>query len=185
MPRCNIPRPWPRCGACIVLHAQCPPRCFFAPYFSHEEGSIDFSVIHRVFGVSNASLLLYRLPARDQSEEAVSLTIEALARLQDPVYGCVSHTFALQQQANLSISLWGDALLTAAYILNRVPSKSVPSTPYEFWTGRSPNLDHLQPWGSDGYVHSTSHRYGKLRPRASKKVLIRYPTGSKRIRHVW
>ncbi|XP_052172177.1 LOB domain-containing protein 29-like [Diospyros lotus] len=88
MSRRNIPRPRHRCGACIVLHAQCPPRCFFAPYFSHEEGAIDFSAINRVFGVSNASLLLYRLLARDRSEAAVSLTIEALARLQDPVYGC-------------------------------------------------------------------------------------------------
>jgi len=82
-------------------------------------------------------------------------------------------------QANLPISFWGDALLTAAYILNRVPSKSVPSTPYELWTGRSPNLDHLRPWGSAGYVHSTSHKYGKLGPRASKKVFIRYPASSK------
>ena len=34
-------------------------------------------------------------------------------------------------QANLPISFWGDALMVATYILNRVPSKSVPSTPYE------------------------------------------------------
>ncbi|XP_052197231.1 LOB domain-containing protein 29-like [Diospyros lotus] len=84
----------------MVLHAQCPPRCFFALYFSHEEGAIDFSAIHRVFGVSNASLLLYRLPAKDQSEAAVSLTIEALARLQYPVYGCISHILTLQQQVS-------------------------------------------------------------------------------------
>ena len=37
----------------------------------------------------------------------------------------------MMAQANLSISFWGDALLTAAYILNQVPSKSVSSTPYE------------------------------------------------------
>ncbi|XP_052176670.1 LOB domain-containing protein 18-like [Diospyros lotus] len=61
MRRRNIPRPRPRCGACIVLHAQCPPRCFFAPYFSHEEGAIDFSAIHRIFGVGNASFLLYQV----------------------------------------------------------------------------------------------------------------------------
>ena len=29
--------------------------------------------------------------------------------------------------------LWGEALKTAAYILNQVPSKSVPKTPYELW----------------------------------------------------
>ena len=56
-------------------------------------------------------------------------------------------------QANLPISYWGDAILTAAYILNRVPSKSVPSTPYELWTGKKPNLCNLQPWGSAGFAH--------------------------------
>ncbi|KAL0298224.1 UNVERIFIED_CONTAM: Copia protein [Sesamum calycinum] len=45
---------------------------------------------------------------------------------------------SMMAQANLPISFWGDAILTAAYILNRVPSKSIPSTPYELWHGRSP-----------------------------------------------
>ena len=40
---------------------------------------------------------------------------------------------SMMAQANLPITFWGDALLTAAYILNRVLSKSVPSTPYELW----------------------------------------------------
>lgn len=47
--------------------------------------------------------------------------------------------------ANLPISFGGDALLTATYILNRVPSMSIPTTPYELWTKRKPNLNHLWP----------------------------------------
>ena len=82
-------------------------------------------------------------------------------------------------QANLPISYWGDALLTAAYILNRVPSKSVSSTPYELWTGKKPDLNNLRPWGSTGYVHNTSHRYGKLGPRGKKCIFIRYSEHSK------
>ena len=30
--------------------------------------------------------------------------------------------------------LWGEALKTVAYILNQVPSKYVPKTPYELWS---------------------------------------------------
>ena len=30
--------------------------------------------------------------------------------------------------------LWGEALKSAAYILNQVPSKFVPNTPYELWS---------------------------------------------------
>ena len=37
---------------------------------------------------------------------------------------------------DLLISLWGYALLTATYILNRVLSKSVPKIPYEIWHGK-------------------------------------------------
>ena len=48
-------------------------------------------------------------------------------------------------QANLPISFWGDALLTAAYILNRVPSKSVSSTSYELWNDEKPDLGNLHP----------------------------------------
>ena len=43
---------------------------------------------------------------------------------------------SMMAQASLPISFWGDALLTAAYLLNRVPSKSIELTPCELWTGR-------------------------------------------------
>ena len=45
--------------------------------------------------------------------------------------------------SNLRIFLWGEALKTAMYILNWVPSKAVPSTPFELWTSRKPSLRHL------------------------------------------
>ena len=38
---------------------------------------------------------------------------------------------SMMAQANLSISFCVDALLTATYILNRMPSQLVSSTPYE------------------------------------------------------
>ncbi|RDX71092.1 hypothetical protein CR513_49605, partial [Mucuna pruriens] len=34
------------------------------------------------------------------------------------------------------LSLWMYALKSAAYLLNRVPSKVVPKTPYKLWTRR-------------------------------------------------
>ncbi|CAL9759009.1 unnamed protein product [Musa acuminata subsp. burmannicoides] len=57
-----------------------------------------FAAIHKVFGASNASKLLLQLPVSDRPEAALTISYEAQARLQDPVYGCVSHIFALQQQ---------------------------------------------------------------------------------------
>ena len=68
----------------------------------------------------------------------------------------------MMAQANLLISFRGDALLTIAYILNLVLSQSVSSTLYELCKGEKPNLEHLLIWGSADFVHSTTHKYGKL-----------------------
>ncbi|KAI5389289.1 hypothetical protein KIW84_074805 [Lathyrus oleraceus] len=40
----------------------------------------------------------------------------------------------MMSHADLPNSFWGHALLTAAYTLNRVPSKKVEKTPYEIWS---------------------------------------------------
>ncbi|KAH9741472.1 Integrase catalytic domain-containing protein [Citrus sinensis] len=60
--------------------------------------------------------------------------------LKDMVKSMISHS-------TLPESLWGEALKTAAYILNRVPTKAAAKTPYELWTGRKPSLNHLHIWG--------------------------------------
>ncbi|KAL0386306.1 UNVERIFIED_CONTAM: Copia protein [Sesamum radiatum] len=86
---------------------------------------------------------------------------------------------SMMAQANLPMSFWGDAILTVPFILNRVPSKSIPVIPYELWHGKKPNLEGLCPWGSVGFVHSTSHKYRKLGPRANKLIFIRYCEHSK------
>uniref|UniRef100_A0A2N9G1R4 Uncharacterized protein n=1 Tax=Fagus sylvatica TaxID=28930 RepID=A0A2N9G1R4_FAGSY len=86
---------------------------------------------------------------------------------------------SMMAQANLPISFWGDTLLTTAYILNCVPSQSVSFIPYELWKGEKPNLEHLCPWRSAGFVHSTTHKYGKLGPTARKHIFIRYSDSSK------
>ncbi|KAG1354901.1 LOB domain-containing protein CRL1-like [Cocos nucifera] len=86
------------CGACKFLRRKCVRGCVFAPYFCHEQGATHFAAIHKVFGASNVSKLLMHLPVNDRSEAAITISYEAQARLQDPIYGCVAHIFALQQQ---------------------------------------------------------------------------------------
>ncbi|KAK8676013.1 hypothetical protein V6N13_034068 [Hibiscus sabdariffa] len=53
--------------------------------------------------------------------------------LLDMVRSMMSHT-------DLPTSFWGYALETAAFTLNRVPSKSVQKTPHEMWTGKRLNI---------------------------------------------
>ena len=60
--------------------------------------------------------------------------------LKDMVRSMICHS-------TLPESLWGEALKTAAYILNRVPTKAASKTPYELWTGKKPSLKHMHVWG--------------------------------------
>ena len=44
---------------------------------------------------------------------------------------------------DLSQSFWDYALETTAFTLNRAPSKSVETTPYELWFGKKPKFRFL------------------------------------------
>ncbi|KAK8570584.1 hypothetical protein V6N13_032201 [Hibiscus sabdariffa] len=49
--------------------------------------------------------------------------------------------------SGLSDNMWGDAILSANHILNRVPHKKLDHTPYELWKGYASNLQYLKVWG--------------------------------------
>ena len=51
---------------------------------------------------------------------------------------------SMLSNSSLPISLWMEAFKTVVYLLNRVPTKTVPKTSFELWTGRKPSLRHLQ-----------------------------------------
>ena len=36
-------------------------------------------------------------------------------------------------------NLWGEAILSANYILNKLPKKKTKKTPYELWKGKTPS----------------------------------------------
>ena len=59
---------------------------------------------------------------------------------------------SMMSLTNLPLSFWGYALETAAFTLNRAPSKSVETTPYELWYGKRPKLSFLKVRGCDAYV---------------------------------
>ena len=83
------------------------------------------------------------------------------------------------EQEKFPISFWGDELMTTTYILNKVSSKAVLSTPYEVWKGEMPDFYVMRPWGCAAYVHNVSLEYGKLGPKGNKCIFIRYLESSK------
>ncbi|KAL0378491.1 UNVERIFIED_CONTAM: Copia protein [Sesamum radiatum] len=60
---------------------------------------------------------------------------------------------SMMASSKLPKFLWIEALKTAVYILNRVPTKAVSKTPFELFKGWKLSLRHVRIWGcpSEGY----------------------------------
>ena len=64
--------------------------------------------------------------------------------------------------SGLSEGFWGEAMLTACHILNRVPTKGNKAIPYEQWYKRKPNLSYLRVWGCRAIVRVPGNKRKKL-----------------------
>ena len=84
---------------------------------------------------------------------------------------------SMMSQSDLLISFWGYALETVAFLLNRIPSKSVQKTPYEIWTRKPPSLSFLKIWGCEAYVKRQISE--KLAPKSDKCLFVGYPKETK------
>jgi Integrase core domain len=60
--------------------------------------------------------------------------------LMEMMRSMISHT-------SLPLDLWGEALKTGAYILNRVPTKRANKTPYGLCNGQKSNIQYFRIWG--------------------------------------
>uniref|UniRef100_A0AAG5DV13 Retrovirus-related Pol polyprotein from transposon TNT 1-94 n=1 Tax=Anopheles atroparvus TaxID=41427 RepID=A0AAG5DV13_ANOAO len=85
-------------------------------------------------------------------------------------------------QAKLDHRYWGEAIITANYLQNRLPSRVIKSTPYERWNGKKPDIKHIRPFGIDVYCYIPSQKRGKLDPKAYKLKLMGYSEQSKAYR---
>src|SRR3954463_6173055 len=79
----------------------------------------------------------------------------------------------MMSHTDFPVSFWGYALETAAYILNREPSKSVKTTPFAEWHGTKPKLSHLKIWGCEDYLRKLQP--DKLESKADKCIFVGYP----------
>ncbi|KAM0024788.1 putative RNA-directed DNA polymerase [Helianthus debilis subsp. tardiflorus] len=87
---------------------------------------------------------------------------------------------ALHFEANLPIKFWGECVMTAAYIINRIPSKVLKNkTPYEVLLGKSPSYSHLRVFGCLAYYWNYDTRGDKFEPRGRPGVFLGYPYGTK------
>ena len=80
---------------------------------------------------------------------------------------------SMMSLTDLPISFWGYALETVVFILNRAPSKSVETTPYELWYDKKPKLSFLKVQGCEAYVKKLQP--DKREPKSEKVVFVGYP----------
>ena len=88
----------------------------------------------------------------------------------------------MMSNSNLPKFLWGETLKTVVHILNRVPSKVVPKTPYELWVGRKPTLYYLHVWGCPVETKIFNPQIKKLDSKTISCNFISYPERSKGFR---
>lgn len=80
--------------------------------------------------------------------------------------------------------LWGEAVNHSVYVLNRIATKALNSkTPYEQWTGRKPNINHIRVFGCVAHVKITSY-VKKLGDRSKSMVHLGCEKGLKAYRLV-
>uniref|UniRef100_A0A2N9F645 Integrase catalytic domain-containing protein n=1 Tax=Fagus sylvatica TaxID=28930 RepID=A0A2N9F645_FAGSY len=83
---------------------------------------------------------------------------------------------ALMLQMNVPKLFWADAVLTAAYLLNRMPSRILKGkSPFEiFFPGKNPFSVPPRVFGCVSFVHNHSPNRDKLDPCAHKCIFLGY-----------
>src|SRR5213078_1203832 len=73
------------------------------------------------------------------------------------------------------LELWGEAVLAACYLSNRLPSRALDGkTPFETWFGYKPDVTHLRKWGCVAYAHILEHLQKKLNVKGHCGIFVGY-----------
>ncbi|EOY26809.1 Cysteine-rich RLK (RECEPTOR-like protein kinase) 8 [Theobroma cacao] len=87
---------------------------------------------------------------------------------------------ALLFQSSLPTHFWGDAVMTAVHIINRVPTRLLKNKSlFELLYKRQPSYEHLRVFGSLCFVSTLSQHRKKLDQRATKCIFLGYPNNTK------
>ncbi|UYV80563.1 hypothetical protein LAZ67_19000691 [Cordylochernes scorpioides] len=81
--------------------------------------------------------------------------------------------------SGLPQSLWAEAVTTANYLHNRIPSKATDKTPFKLWTNRKPSLKHLKRFGCKAFAYIPKIKRNKLDSKVIEGIFLGYDDRSK------
>ncbi|UYV73309.1 hypothetical protein LAZ67_10002666 [Cordylochernes scorpioides] len=81
--------------------------------------------------------------------------------------------------SGLPQSQWAEAVTTANYLHNRIPSKATDKTPFELWTNRKPSLKHLRRFGCKAFAYIPKIKRNKLDSKVIEGIFLGYDDRSK------
>lgn len=87
---------------------------------------------------------------------------------------------ALMFQSHVLLSLWGDCVLTAVFLINLIPSPVLLNKiPFEILTGKAPVYDQIKTFGCLCYGFTSPKQRHKFQPRSRACLFLGYHTSYK------
>ena len=72
---------------------------------------------------------------------------------------------AMLTSSGLSPNMWGEAILSANYLSNKIPRKKKDETPYKLQMRRKPSYKYLKVWGYLAKVDIPPPKMVKIGPK--------------------
>ena len=85
---------------------------------------------------------------------------------------------AMLISSGLPQNMWGEAILSANYLLNKVPKKKAEKTPYELWKVMKPSYKYLLVWGCLAQMAVPSPKKVRIGPKTIDCIFIGYAHNS-------
>lgn len=135
------------------------------------DNALEFSTeackkLYNKMGIVHQTSVAYR-PQQNSRVERKHRSVLKIAR-------------CLRFQSGLSLTYWGECVMTAVHLLNRLPTAALENKiPYEMLYQKPADYDHLKVFGCLGFASNPSNSVDKFAIRGVPCVFIGYPATKK------
>ncbi len=92
---------------------------------------------------------------------------------------------AMLEDSGLGKELWAEAMVTANYTHNRLPSRVHGKTPWEKFFGEKSDVSHMRVFGVRAYIHIPKENRKKMQSVSERGVFVGYEPDYKTYKVLW